>query len=108
MFRDDIEEDFHVDGQPKENEVFFKCPECGEVYNKVRYDERHGWDISIPDFDVDLIREKKIKYIIFMCWDCFDEREYCEEEYNDDGDFPLDVLCYDQYMNLVHQVESYY
>lgn len=108
MFRDDIESDFHVDVQPKENEILLKCPICGKVYYKAEYDDEDGWDIDIERFDNDILKIKKIKLIVFMCYGCFDEREYSAEEYDEDGNFLIDILCYDKNMNLVHQSECCY
>lgn len=43
-----------------------------------------------------------------MCYECYDDLEYFEDDYDEDGNFHLDVLCYDEYMNLVHQSECCY
>ena len=103
-----IEENLPVNNKkPSENEVFLKCPICGKIFDKGLFN-KDGWNIDITDFDNDIINKKKIKFIVFICYDCYNDLEYFEEDYDGDGNFEVSVLCYDEHMNLVHQdITSY-
>jgi len=78
--------------------ILVYCPICEELSMK----ELGYFDFE-EDFE-DIIKEKNIKFIIKLCFSCYDddESEYYEDNVDDDGDCPYDILCYNQYMNLVH------
>lgn len=104
-----IDKHLHVDEKPGDDEVFLKCPICGQVYEKITCDKNGDWDdTEIPNFDTHIINLKKIKFIFFMCYDCYDNLDYVEEDYDENDCYNLSVLCYDEHMNLVHQEMSYY
>ena len=106
-----IEESLPINNRkPRENEVLLRCPICGKIFDTGLFNtDRDEWNIDITtDFDNNILNKKKVKFIVFMCYDCYDDIEYFEEDYDENGNFEVSVLCYDEHMNLVHQDKTYY
>jgi len=89
----------HIDNN---NIVSVRCPICGkESFHEIIDDDVY---IDINNFDNTIIKNKKIKFMIFMCWECYDNLD----DFEYDENFNLDVLCYDKYMNLMGTQSCYY
>lgn len=91
-----------------DNQICVQCPLCGNIEIK-----------SLKDMKVDPTSDfgKKIKYAIYICFNCHDDENnitsFTVDEFRDDNNVvyfsdTCTMLCYDKYMNLISTGECTY
>lgn len=88
--------------QLDDNHMCVRCPVCGKIDIK---------SVENMKLDSDSKFGKEIKYIIYICQDCFENENnlnlFIEECHNDEY-YTCPVLCCDKYMNVISEGECTY
>lgn len=79
----------------EDDEVYLYCPSCCDL-NKTQTE-----DLNNDVININRLIENNIKLIICMCYECSGIEDRPQE-------VELDVLYYDQYMNLIYSTFIYY